>query len=131
MEPVAIVTALILVQYSIFSGLVSWARGKTGVKAPATSGDPLFERYFRVQQNSLEQMAAVLPALWLFGIYVHAGIGALLGVAYLLGRTMYCRAYVADPARRGPGFAVGLLASSILMLGGLAGAVVSWINRLM
>ena len=128
METVAIVTALILIQFAVFSGMVAWARGKTGIKAPATSGDPLFERYFRAQQNSLEQMAATIPALWLFGFYVHPGIGALLGIAYLLGRTLYFRGYVVDAARRGPGFLVGLLASSVLMLGGLAGALLAWMR---
>ena len=128
MEPVAVVTALILIQYAVFTALVGWARGKTGIRGPATSGDPLFERCFRVQQNSLEQMAAVIPALWLFAFYVHAGSAALLGVAYLLGRTLYARAYVVDPARRGPGFTIGLLATFILILGGLGGAVLAWVR---
>lgn len=128
MEPVAMVTALILVQYMVFGGLVGRARGKYGIKAPATTGDPIFERHFRAHQNSLEQMVATIPALWMFGYYVHDEIGALLGVAYLIGRSLYYRTYVADPASRGPGFGIGFLVTVVLILGGLVGAGWRWLT---
>lgn len=128
MELVAIVTALILFQYMVFGTLVGRARGKTGIKAPAISGDPIFERYFRAHQNSLEQLVATVPALWLFASYVRADVAAVLGVAYLIGRTLYFRAYVADPASRGPGFGIGFLATSVLILGGLVGAGLQWLR---
>ena len=128
MEPVAIVTALILVQYMVFGGLVGRARGKYGIKAPATTGDPVFERHFRAHQNSLEQMMATVPALWLFAYYVHAETAAVLGIAYLVGRSLYYRTYVADPARRGPGFGIGYLVTVVLILGGLAGAGLHWLR---
>ena len=121
------VTALILVQFIVFGMLVGRARGKYGIKAPATTGDPVFERHFRAHQNSLEQMVATLPALWMFGYYVHAATAALLGVAYLIGRSLYYRAYVADPASRGTGFGIGFFATAILVLGGLAGAGWHWL----
>jgi glutathione S-transferase len=122
MELVAIVTALMLVQYMVFGFLVGKARGRTGVKAPAVGGNPEFERYFRAHQNSLEQLVATLPALWLFAMYVHTTGAAILGVAFLVGRILYFRAYVADPASRGPGFGIGFLATAVLILGGLGGA---------
>ena len=122
------VTALILVQFIVFGMLVGRARGKYGIKAPATTGDPVFERHFRAHQNSLEQMVATLPALWMFGYYVHAATAALLGVAYLIGRSLYYRAYVADPASRGTGFGIGFFATAILVLGGLAGAGWHWLR---
>lgn len=128
MEPVAMVTALILVQYMVFGGLVGRARGKAGIKAPATTGDPVFERHFRAHQNSLEQMVAVIPALWMFGYYVQAEIAALIGVVYLIGRSLYYRSYVADPASRGPGFGIGYLATIVLILGGLVGAGLDWLG---
>jgi glutathione S-transferase len=112
----------------VFGYLVGRARVRTGVKAPATTGDPVFERYFRAHQNSLEQMAVTIPALWLFGIYVHELAGALLGVAYLVGRTLYFRSYVADAASRGRGFMIGGLATIALMLGALVGAIMDWIG---
>jgi uncharacterized MAPEG superfamily protein len=126
MQSIASVTTLILIQFTVFGYLVGRARARTGVKAPATTGDPVFERYFRAHQNALEQMAVTIPALWIFGIYVHELIGAALGVIYLIGRTLYFRAYVAEPVSRGPGFLIGGIATVVLMLGGLVGAVHDW-----
>lgn len=123
MEPITIVTALILLQYFYFSISVGGARGRTGVKAPAVSGDPEFERYFRVQQNTLEQLVIVLPSLWMFGSYVHVKIGAALGAMFIVGRFIYARTYVSDPSKRAVGFVTGFLATAILLLGGLGGAV--------
>ena len=56
MELVAIVILLALIEYNIFGILVGRARAKYNVPAPATSGDPVFERYCRVHQNTLEQL---------------------------------------------------------------------------
>lgn len=128
MEPVAVVTTLILLQYALFGFLVGRARGRSGVKAPAVSGDPVFERCFRAHQNSLEQMAVTVPALWLFAMYVNAQAAALLGIVYLVGRGVYFRAYVADPAGRGPGFLIGLLATMILSCGALVGTALHWLR---
>lgn len=123
MDLIAIVSLLALIEYLVITGLVGWARGKYGVKAPATSGHEVFERYFRVQQNTVEQLVIFLPALWLFGHYVSTGAGALLGLAFIVGRVIYLRAYVADPASRTVGFVIGYLANAILILGGLIGAI--------
>lgn len=128
MEPVAIVTGLVLVQFMIFGMLVGRARGRAGIKAPAVGGDAVFERHFRAHQNSMEQMVVTLPALWLFGIFVHAQGAAALGVVYLVGRSLYYRAYVTDPARRGPGFIIGLAATAILVFGAIGGAGWRWLG---
>jgi len=128
MEPVSMVTALILAQFIVFGMLVGRARVKYGVKAPATTGDPIFERHFRAQQNSLEQLVVTVPALWMFGEYVHPLAATVLGVIYLIGRSLYYRAYVADPASRGASFGIGALATIILTLGGLIGAGWHWLN---
>ena len=124
MELLAIVTALALIQVMMFTGDVGKARMRTGIKAPATSGDPDFERHFRVHQNTLEQLIILLPSLWLFGIYVHEMAGAVLGLVYIIGRFMYRAAYVSDPGKRSTGFMVGAVPTMILLLGGLVGAVV-------
>lgn len=127
MEPVAVVTALALIQCYVFGALVGRARGRHGIKAPATTGDPVFERYFRAHQNELENLVLTLPALWLFGYYVNAWTAALLGLVYIAGRNQYFRDYVADPAKRGRGFTLGILATGILLLGGIVGPVISWL----
>ena len=123
MPYLAIVAALALLEYLGISILVGRARGKYGIKAPATSGHPVFDRTFRVHQNTLEQLIVFLPALWLFGTYVSPTWGALLGLFFLVGRVLYVRGYIADPEKRGMGFLIGFVANVLLLLGGLIGAV--------
>jgi uncharacterized MAPEG superfamily protein len=126
MELIAIVVALALIEYMVFALLTGRARVKYGVAAPATVGHPIFDRYFRVQMNTLEQLIVFVPAVFLFGRYVSAPIAAALGVVYILGRILYFVGYVADPAKRAPGFLTSYLATVLLVLGGLAGAAVAW-----
>jgi uncharacterized membrane protein YecN with MAPEG domain len=121
MEFVALVILLALIEYVAFGGLVGWARGKYGVDAPAVSGHPVFERYFRVQQNTLEQLVVFVPAIWLFGTYVNATWAALLGLVFVVGRLLYLLGYVKDPAKREVGFALSSLAVVVLLLGALWG----------
>lgn len=128
MELVAIVTVLTLIEYFAFGILVGRARVRHGVKAPAISGHPMFERYFRVHQNTAEQLWLFLPGLWLFARHVDPGIAALLGSVWIVGRVLYLRGYVADPEKRGAGFALGALASLILLIGALIGATRDWLS---
>lgn len=89
------------------------ARALYGVKAPATSGHPLFERAFRVQMNTLESTLMFLPALWLAATYGAPLWSGIAGLVWVLGRVWYAVGYLRDPARREGGFivaAVGLLA---------------------
>ena len=123
MEFVAIVTALALLQYIYFAVLVGQARGKFGVNGPAVTGHPVFERYFRVQMNTLELLIAFLPGLWLFAQYVSPVWAAALGAVYIVGRFMYLRSYVANPAKRGLGFGLSMLPTLALLLGALIGAL--------
>ncbi len=127
MQPIAIVTALALLQYLWLGYLVSAARIRYDVKAPAISGHPGFERAFRIHQNTLEQLVMFLPALWLFAWYVQALVGALLGLVFIAGRFVYHAGYTKDPSARGPGAMIGGVATVVLLVGGLIGAVVSWI----
>lgn len=125
MHMVAVITGLILVEYYVFTIMVGTARGKSGIAAPAMTGDPRLERMLRVQLNTLEQIVVVIPSLWLFGQYISEMYGAILGLAFIVGRAMYCRGYLADPKSRGAGFMVGMLATVALLLGGLSGAVMA------
>lgn len=129
MELVAIVAALALLQYMRFVWLAGSARGRFGVPAPAITGNEDFERQLRVQSNTVEQLVIFLPALFLFAHYVHSSAAAGLGVVFIVGRALYGRAYVTDPARRGPGFGLTILANLSLTLGTLIGAALALFSR--
>jgi glutathione S-transferase len=123
MAYVDIVTALAVLQFIVFGFRVGSARGRYGVKAPAVTGNETFERYFRVQQNTLEQLIVFLPGLYLFSHYSSPLVAAVLGAVYLIGREIYAVTYVKEPAKRGMGFGLTFLPTVILVLGGLVGAV--------
>jgi glutathione S-transferase len=128
MEFVAIVASLALLQYVVFGMAVGYARGKYGVRAPAVTGHEIFERYFRVQQNTLELLVLLLPGLWLFALYVDARWAAILGAVYLVGRVLYFAAYVREPATRELGFGLSIFPALVLATGALIGAIVRLMN---
>jgi uncharacterized MAPEG superfamily protein len=125
MALVAVVIALALIEYLVFGILAGRARVRCNVLAPATTGHPVFERYFRVQQNTLEQLIVFVPSMWLFGLYVSPLWATGLGVLFVIGRVVYLTGYVADPKKRGAGFGLSFLPTAILALGSLAGAILS------
>ncbi len=128
MTPVALVTGLMLLEYFVFSLLVARARVKGQVEAPAITGDPIFERRYRVQLNTVERLVVALPSMWLFGLYISAPIAAGIGLVFIVGRFLYQRGYVADPAKRAIGFGIGMLAETVLLLGAIGGAVLAWLG---
>ena len=119
----ALVTCLAILFYFFTSTQVARARATFGVKVPATTGNPDFERVFRVQMNTLEWMPIFLPSLWLFAIYISDPIAAALGVVWIAGRILYMTGYSEAAAKRGRGFGIQASAAIILWLGAL-GAVV-------
>lgn len=119
METVALVTTVLLLEYFGFVVLVGRARHLTGIQAPAVGGAPALDRAYRVQMNTLEQLLLVIPSMWIFALYLSPAWAAGLGAVFALGRLIYCVAYLADPARRGLGFLVGMLATMALLLGSL------------
>jgi glutathione S-transferase len=123
MPYVHIVTALAVLQFVVFGFRVGAARERYGVKAPAVAGNEIFERLFRVQMNTLEQLIVFLPGLFLFARYFSPYVAAALGVVYLLGRELYAFTYVRDPSKRSVGYGLTFLPMVILVLGGLYGAV--------
>ena len=118
-----LVTVFALLVYVGVTLAVGRARMRTGVKAPAMDGPAEFLRAVRVQMNTLEQLALFLPALWLFALAWGDRPAALVGVLWPLARIVYARAYMADPAKRGPGFAAGFLATIVLLVGATLRAI--------
>lgn len=127
MEAVAVVTVLAVLQAFGFAFLVGKQRAKHGVKAPTITGDAEFERAFRIHQNTVEQLVIFIPALWIFSYYVHDLTGAGLGLVFVISRLVYRQGYLNDPASRARGFGIGALVMMVLMLGGLIGAIMSWL----
>jgi len=125
MEYVYIVMLLALIEYQVFGGLVGRARGKYQVKAPAVTGAPEFERAHRVHQNTLEGLITFLPAIWIFGMYASSTWASIIGIAFLIGRIVYARGYLADAEKRGTGAAISGIALIVLLLGALVGVVLS------
>lgn len=125
---VEIVTVLALLQFVVFGALVGRARGKYGISAPAVSGHEMFERYYRVQINTLELLVVFVPSLWLAARYWSPLVVAAIGAIYLVGRVLYFRAYVSEPAKRGIGFVMSLGPAVLLLLATLVGAVIASIK---
>jgi glutathione S-transferase len=123
MNYVHIVAVLAILQFLLFGILVGRARAKYGIKAPAMSGHELFDRAFRVHMNTLEQLVAFLPALLIASSYWSNAIIASIGAVYLVGRFLYRRLYLADPAKRGFGFLLTVIPTFTLLVASVIGAV--------
>lgn len=125
MALVNILVLLAIFQFIYFGIRVGAARGKYGVHAPATTGNEIFERYYRVQMNTLELLIMLIPAVWIAAMYWNSMFVAAMIAIYLIGRMIYLSAYVADPKKRDKGFALSLLPIVVLLLSGLVGAALS------
>jgi glutathione S-transferase len=120
-----LVTILALILYAATGANAGRMRGRHKIEAPSVTGPPEFERAFRIQQNTLEQLALFLPALWLFVLFVSPLWGGVIGLVWVGGRVLYAVSYQRDPAARGPGFAIAGISSVVLLLGALVGAIVN------
>ncbi len=118
-----LIVLLALLQYVFFTGRVGLAREKYKVNAPACEGDENWNRLFRVQQNTLEQLIIFIPASYAFAYYLREWWVVIPGVVFILGRFLYSAAYVKDPKTRGPGMGLTLLANVVLVLGALFGVL--------
>jgi glutathione S-transferase len=120
----ALVTLLAVLLYLITGVRVALARRRFGVVAPATTGQPDFERAFRAQMNTLEWMPVFLPSLWLFAVYVGDAGAAGLGLVWIVGRALYVAGYSRAAEKRRLGFMVQMLAACALWVGALG--VLAW-----
>ncbi|MET0181421.1 MAG: MAPEG family protein [Caulobacterales bacterium] len=119
----ALATLAALGLYLVMGVRVAGARRKYKIDAPATTGDPMFERHFRVQMNTLEWLPVFLAALWLCAFYWGDRIAAIAGAVWVVGRFFYMIGYVSDPRARRIGFLIQWLAVMFLMAGAAWGAI--------
>ena len=115
--PFTILGTLLIVLLVLFLSIrVGRTRLATGVKAPAMTGSEEFERANRAHMNTVEQLALVLPTLWIFATQVsdlYAGIAAAI---WVVSRFLYAQAYSNNPPSRATGFLIGFAVLAIMFL---------------
>lgn len=119
----SITTLVAIALYFYTSIRVAQARMRTGIKAPATTGNADFERAFRVQMNTLEWMPIFLPSMWLCALYVGDTWAALGGVLWIIGRALYIQGYSQAADKRGPGFGIQAMAGILLWIASVFGVM--------
>jgi len=115
---VVVLTVLLLI---FVTGLVGRARGRYGVKAPATTGNENFERVFRMQMNTVESTVLFLPALWLGTQYGYPQIAGIAGLVWVAARFWYALAYSDAANKRGMAFMIASTAALVALGAGCWG----------
>jgi len=123
MPYVHLVIGLALAEFIVFGLAVARARDRYGVRPPATTGHEVFERTFRAQMNTLEQLVIFLPSIVMFAHYINAPVAAALGAVFVIGRALFFRGYVKSVEARHVGFNVSAFANLALLIGALFGAI--------
>jgi len=128
MPYIHLIAALAVLQFLFFGFMTGKERRRSGLKGPSVTGDEGFERMYRVQMNTLETLVAFIPALLLAGLYWPSALVSVLGLVYLLGRFIYWKAYVANPASRGLGFKLSIIPTGVLVGLAIIGPLLSLLN---
>jgi glutathione S-transferase len=119
----ALASLLAIALYFFLATQVARARGKYGVKHPAITGHPDFERVFRVHMNTLEWLPTFLVPLWLCALTVSDKGAAALGLVWIVGRIAYFMGYSTAVEKRVPGFLIQGLACLLLFAGAAYGVI--------
>lgn len=123
MNAIAVIIILALIEFLVLAAMVGRARVRYNVPAPATTGDPMFERYFRVHQNTMEQLVVFVPALILFADYVNVLAAIILGALFIVARAVYAAGYIRDPEKRELGATATFIINAVLLIGALIGII--------
>ncbi|MGH8219673.1 MAG: MAPEG family protein [Steroidobacteraceae bacterium] len=125
----AIVTLLAIAFYFFLATRVALAHGKFNVRLPATTGNPDFERIFRVHTNTLEWLPTFLVPLWLCAVYLNDPGAAALGLVWVIGRAVYFRGYSRAVEKRLPGFFIQTAACLLLFIGAGVGVALHFLRH--
>ena len=123
MEYPTLIVLLALLQYVWFSMRAGMGREKYNIEAPACTGDENWERLFRVQQNTLEQLIVFIPACYAFAHFLSPLWALILGAVFIVGRFLYSAEYVKAPKTRVLGMALTFLPNAALIFGALFGLI--------
>lgn len=132
-EPVFLWTATVTLVIGLFYFYTAFRvgnlRAKHGIKAPETTGHPVFDRAYRVQMNTLEQMGIVLPFLWVAAFYPigWAWLAPLVGLVWVIARIIYLTGYMADPDKRITGAMLGGVCNMALFIIAAIGVARIWL----
>ena len=132
--PTALLTASVTLLIGFFYFYTAFhvgnLRQKHGIKAPETSGHPVFDRAYRVQLNTLEQMGIVLPFLWVAAFYPipRAWLAPLVGAIWVVSRIIYRVGYMADPDKRLTGAMLGGVCNLALFIIAAIGVARVWLT---
>ena len=108
---------LALLEYSILGVMVGRARQTYGVEAPATTGNPDFERYFRVHENTLEALIVFhARAVDILADSVNYHFGVALGLLFVIARIVYAAGYLSAASKRATGAIATALINGILVM---------------
>jgi glutathione S-transferase len=117
-------TVAVLLTYIWILANVAMARGKYKVVAPSIDGPIEFQRVYRVQINTVEQIVLFLPALWMCAYFFSDRWAAAGGIVWVVGRIVYALSYYKDPAKRELGFGISMAANVAVMAGTVIGLVI-------
>jgi glutathione S-transferase len=118
------ITMLAMLEYTIFGMMVGRARQTYGVAAPATTGNPDFERYFRVHENTLEALIVFLPAVWIFALEANYHLAVALGALFLIARIIYASGYISAASKRASGALATGAVNAVLVLGSIIAIII-------
>jgi glutathione S-transferase len=125
----AAMTLMVALLISCTAAWVGVERLRTGIAAPAVTGDERFERAFRIQMNTQEGALVFLPALWVCAVFLSDRLAAGLAGLWIVSRLWYALAYWAEPAGRRPAFILSQLLYVSTWLSGAAGIVLDFTQR--
>lgn len=108
----ALITLLNMLLLAFATYAVGRARGKYGVKVPATTGPEGFELAFRAHMNTIEATVIFLPVLWIAATYnpLQPLWVAVFGYVWIVGRVWYLLGYLQAAEKRSAGFGVAGIA---------------------
>ena len=120
----AIDTLLAILITFLAAGRVAQMRVKCNIQAPATVGDPSFERAFRAHMNTVENLVLFLPLLWTAALFYGGQLPFWVGLVWIASRVVYMLGYAQnDTRRRGPGALLGIISLVALAALGILGLV--------
>jgi uncharacterized membrane protein YecN with MAPEG domain len=125
----AFATILSLSVYFSTIANVGRMRYITGIQAPATTGHPDFERAFRLQQNTMEQLVLFLPVLWLFAMFINPQWSLVVGLLWVIGRIVYAVGYTFSSfTLRAIGFVTGVLTAFVPLIWSLVKIIALFVS---